>query len=306
MASDRFREFEVFVAVVDAGSLSGAARRLGCTPSAVSKLVERLETRIGARLLQRTSRAIALTAEGRAFHRAAAHALEAVNEAESLMLDATAPAEGNLRVHTTLNFAQHQLAPILPDFLARYPRLRLEFLMSSDPVDLIQADIDVSIQVGPVQNPNLVAKRIGVARWIVCAAPVYLQAHGTPRTPGDLQHHTCLNFLPHMPNGSWPMRQADGTAPIRPAGPIASNSDNFLRVLACQGLGIARLNDFHIAQDVLEGRLVALLADCQLNEPEPIYAVFQSRRNLSVRVKVFLSFLENRLAQRLQGKPERA
>lgn len=185
MASDRFREFEVFVAVVDAGSLSGAARRLGCTPSAVSKLIERLEGRIGARLLQRSSRAISLTVEGRAFHRAAAHALEAVNEAESLMLDATAPASGTLKVHTTLNFAQHQLAPFLPDFLTRYPRLRLEFLMSSDPVDLIQADIDVSIQVGPVTSPNLVAKRIGTARWVVCAAPSYLQRHGVPRKPGE-------------------------------------------------------------------------------------------------------------------------
>ena len=298
MASDRFREFEVFVAVVDAGSLSGAARRLGCTPSAVSKLMERLESRIGARLLQRTSRAISLTAEGRTFHRAAAHALEAVNEAESLMLDAAAPASGTLKVHTTLNFAQHQLAPILPDFLSRHPRVRIEFLLSSDPVDLIQADIDISIQVGQVTNPSLVAKRIGTARWVVCAAPSYLQSHGVPRKPGDLSGHACLNFLPHMARSSWPMRLPTGEPPLQPVGALASNSDNFLRVLACQGLGIARLSDFHIAQDVEDGRLVALLDDHQLGEPEPIYAVFQSRRNLSLRVKVFLNFLESRIGQK--------
>ena len=298
MASDRFREFEVFVAVVDAGSLSGAARRLGCTPSAVSKLMERLESRIGARLLQRTSRAISLTAEGRTFHRAAAHALEAVNEAESLMLDAAAPASGTLKVHTTLNFAQHQLAPILPDFLSRHPRVRIEFLLSSDPVDLIQADIDISIQVGQVTNPSLVAKRIGTARWVVCAAPSYLQSHGVPRKPGDLSGHACLNFLPHMARSSWPMRLPTGEPPLQPVGALASNSDNFLRVLACQGLGIARLSDFHIAQDVEDGRLVALLDDHQVGEPEPIYAVFQSRRNLSLRVKVFLNFLESRIGQK--------
>ena len=298
MASDRFREFEVFVAVVDAGSLSGAARRLGCTPSAVSKLMERLESRIGARLLQRTSRAISLTAEGRTFHRAAAHALEAVNEAESLMLDAAAPASGTLKVHTTLNFAQHQLAPILPDFLSRHPRVRIEFLLSSDPVDLIQADIDISIQVGQVTNPSLVAKRIGTARWVVCAAPSYLQSHGVPRKPGDLSGHACLNFLPHMARSSWPMRLPTGEPPLQPVGALASNSDNFLRVLACQGLGIARLSDFHIAQDVEDGRLVALLDDHQLGEPEPIYAVFQSRRNLSLRVKVFQNFLESRIGQK--------
>lgn len=302
MVSDKFREFEVFVAVVDAGSLSGAARRLGYTPSAVSKLIERLESRIGARLLQRSSRAMSLTAEGRAFHHAAAHALEAVNEAESLMLDATAPASGTLKVHTTLNFAQHQLAASLPDFLTRHPRLRLEFLLSSDPVDLIQADIDISIQVGPVTNPNLVAKRIGTTRWVVCAAPSYLQRHGVPRKPGDLAKHECLNFLPHMHRSSWPMRQPDGDVPLQPSGTLASNSDNFLRALACQGLGIARLNDFHIAQDVHDGRLVALLTDYQLDEPEPIYAVFQSRRNLSLRVKVFLQFLEQRLSQKLSDR----
>lgn len=296
MASDRFREFEVFVAVVDAGSLSGAARRLGCTPSAVSKLIERLEGRIGARLLQRTSRAIALTAEGRAFHQAAAHALEAVNEAESLMLDATAPAEGTLKVHTTLYFAQHQLAPILPDFLTRHPKLRIEFLMSSDSVDMLQADIDVSIHVGPVTNLSLVARRIGTAKWVVCAAPSYLQRFGVPRRPEDLQRHSCLNFLNHMPRSSWAMRGVPGNLSLRPASLIASNSDSFLRVLACQGLGIARLNDFQIAQDLRDGSLVALLPDFHLSEPEPIYAVLQSRRNLSVRVKVFLKFLESRFA----------
>jgi DNA-binding transcriptional LysR family regulator len=300
MPSDRFREFEVFVAVVEAGSLSGAARRLGCTPSAVSKLIERLEGRIGARLLQRTSRAIALTAEGRSFHRAAAHALEAVNEAESVMLDASAPAEGTLRVHTSLYFAQHQLAPLLPEFLARHPRLRIEFLMSSEPVDLIQANIDVSIQVGQVTSPNLIAKRIGTARWVVCAAPAYLQRHGFPRRHEDLQHHACLNFLPHMPRSAWPMHNA---AAVQPAGWLASNSDSFLRVLACQGLGIARLSDFQVAQDLHAGRLVALLTQQLASDPEPIYAVLQSRRNLSVRVKVFMRFLESRLSQRLAAGP---
>ena len=188
------------------------------------------------------------------------------------------------------------MASLLPEFLTRHPLVRLEFFLSSDPVDLIQADIDVSIQVGPVSNPSLVAKRIGTARWVVCAAPSYLQRHGTPRTPDDLQQHNCLNFLPHMHRSTWPMRlDGDGAQP-QISGNIASNSDNFLRVLACQGMGIARLSDFHIGQDLHEGRLVRLLSEYQLDEPEPVYAVFQSRRNLSLRVKVFLKFLENRLS----------
>jgi DNA-binding transcriptional LysR family regulator len=302
MASDRFREFEVFVCVIDTGSFSAAARRLDCTPSAVSKLIDRLEARIGMRLLQRTSRALTLTVEGRAFQRAAVHALEAVSEAESLMLDVTAPAAGTLKVHTTLNFAHHQLAPILPEFLTRHPLVRLEFFLHSDPVDLIQADIDLSIQLGVVTNPNLVAKRIATTHWVVCAAPSYLKRHGTPRSPDDLQNHNCLNFLPNMQRSMWPMRIDEASGPPQIAGNIAANSDNFLRVLACRGMGIARLADFHIGQDLHEGRLVALLSEYQRDEPEPIYAVFQSRRNLSLRVKVFLKFLESKLPRVIPGK----
>ena len=305
MTSDRFREFEVFVSVVDAGSFSGAARRLGCTPSAVSKMIDHLERRMGTRLLQRSSRALALTVEGRTFQQAAVHALEAVSEAESLMLDAAAaaPAAGTLRVHTSLNFAQHKLAPVLPEFMARHPLVRMEFLLHSDPVDLIRADIDVSIQVGPVLNQNLVAKRIGTTRGVVCAAPSYLQRHGAPSTPDELKDHNCLNFLPHMPNSMWPMRRNGESVHPQLAGNIASNSDNFLRVLACQGIGIVKLADFHVGQDLYDGRLVAILSEFQLDETEPIYAVFQSRRNLSLRVKVFLKFLENRLSQKLPGRP---
>lgn len=299
MASDRFREFEVFVCVIDAGSFSAAARRLDCTPSAVSKLIDRLEARIGTRLIQRTSRALALTAEGRTFQQAAVHALEAVSEAESLMLNVAAPATGILKVHTSLNFAQHQLAPILPVFMARHPLIRLEFLLHSDPVDLIQADIDVSIQVGPVSNPNLVAKRIGTTRWVVCAAPSYLQRHGVPHTPDALASHNCLNFLPHTHRSTWPMRFDNGTAQPQPSGNISSNSDNFLRVLACQGIGIARLAEFHVGQDLHDGRLVSILSEYQPDDSEPIFAVFQSRRNLSLRVKVFLNFLENSLSHKL-------
>jgi len=300
MASDRFREFEVFACVIDAGSFSEAARRLGCTPSAVSKLIDRLEGRIGMRLLQRTSRALSLTAEGKTFQQAAVHALEAVTEAESLMLDAAAaaPAAGTLKLHTTLKFAQHKLAPLLPEFLIRHPLVRLEFFLSGEPMDLIRSDIDVSIWVGPVANPNLVAKRIGTARWVVCASPSYLQRQGTPRTPDDLQQHNCLNFIP-VDRSVWPMRRDGETAQLQISGNVASNSDNFLRVLACQGMGIVRLSDFHIGQDLIEGRLIRLLSEYQLDQPEPIFAVFQSRRHLSLRVKVFLKFLENKLSPRL-------
>lgn len=303
MSADRFREFETYVCVVESGSFSAASRKLGCTPSAVSKLIERMENRLGVRLLQRTSRSLALTQEGRNFHRSAVRVLETISDAESTLVDASAPATGLLRVHTTLNFAQHQLAPVLPEFLARHPQLRIEFLLNSEPIDLVNADIDLSLQVGPVDNPSLIARRIATTRWLLCAAPQYLRTAGTPLVPQDLLQHNCLNFLPQTYRSVWPLRAgsgetAAGQVPTRyeAVGNVASNSDNFLRVLACQGMGIARLAAFHIGQDLREGRLCTVLSDCLPEQAEPVFAVYQSRRNLSSRVKVFLRFLEERLA----------
>jgi DNA-binding transcriptional LysR family regulator len=303
MSADRFREFETYVCVVETGSFSAASRKLGCTPSAVSKLIERMENRLSVRLLQRTSRKLSLTQEGRNLHRSAIRVLEAINDAESSLLEIDAPATGLLRVHTTLNFAQTQLAPLLPTFLAENPGLRVEFLLNSEAVDLVDADIDVSLQVGPVANPSLIARRIATTRWLLCAAPAYLDAHGMPTRPEDLLQHNCLNFLPQTYRSVWPLRKdaADGEADATPSryeaiGNVASNSDNFLRVLALQGMGIARLAAFHIAQDLRDGVLHPVLGDCLPDQPEPVFAVYSSRRNLSSRVKVFLKFFEERMA----------
>ncbi|MDM0116311.1 LysR family transcriptional regulator [Variovorax sp. J22R133] len=308
MSADRFREFETFVAVVESGSFSAASRKLGCTPSAVSKLIERMENRLGVRLLQRTSRSLSLTQEGRNLHRSAIRVLEAISDAESTLSEVNAPATGLLRVHTTLNFAQTQLAPVLPGFLALHPQLRIEFILNSEPIDLVNADIDLSLQVGPVTNPSLIARRIATTRWLLCAAPEYLKTAGVPRVPEDLLDHNCLNFLPQTYRSVWPLRTDEGeqgsSAPTRyeAVGNVASNSDNFLRVLACQGMGIARLAAFHISQDLKDGRLLTVLGGSIPDLPEPVFAVYQSRRNLSSRVKVFLKFLEERLAESMDWR----
>jgi DNA-binding transcriptional LysR family regulator len=302
MSADRFREFETFVCVVETGSFSAASRKLGCTPSAVSKLIDRMENRLAVRLLQRTSRKLTLTQDGRQLHLSAVRILEAVNEAESTLLSGDSPATGLLRVHTTLNFAQTQLAPLLPAFLKEHPKLRIEFLLNSEPIDLVSADIDVSLQVGPIANPALIARRIATTNWLLCASPEYLKTAGAPIVPSDLLKHNCLNFLPQTYRSVWPLLEtehaADGKSlKVEVSGNVASNSDNFLRVLACQGMGIARLAAFHVAQDLRDGHLTQLLAEYEPIQPEPVFAVYLSRRNLSARVKIFLAFLERSLAK---------
>jgi DNA-binding transcriptional LysR family regulator len=299
MPSDRFRELEVFSSVVDTGSFTAAARQLDCTPSAVSKQIDRLEARMGSRLIQRTTRSLALTQEGRAFHEAARNVLEALDDAESVLSDAGAQVRGTIRIHTTLAFCEQQLAPDLPDFLQRHALIRLEFLLTSDAVDLVEEDIDVSIQVAPVSHGAQVSKRIGTSRWVICASPSYLQRHGTPQTPEDLAQHNCLNFLTQSRRSRWPLGTAGQPVEVKVGGQVASNSDNFLRVLACQGMGIARLADFHVARDVREGRLVPLLSEFRLDDHVPIMAMLPSNRRLSPRVKAFLKFLEQRLQKSL-------
>lgn len=294
MATDRLRELEVFLGVVEAGNFSAAARRMNCSPSNVSKLIERLEARTGARLLQRTTRSVSLTHEGKALALAARKVLDALVECETATGDASA-ARGTIRVHTTLAFSEQQLAPLLPEFLDRHPELRIEFLLNSDPVSLVTEDVDVSIQAGAALGDTRVAKRIGTTSPVLCAAPRYLQKFGTPAHPDDLARHHCLNFLPHSPRSTWHVRAGDAAVPIAVSGRIASNSDNFLRVLACQGLGIARLADFHVARDLREGRLLPLLESFRLDEPIPILAVLPSNRHMTARLRLFLRFLEQRL-----------
>ena len=294
MATDRLRELEVFLGVVEAGNFSAAARRMNCSPSAVSKLIERLEARTGARLLQRTTRSVSLTQEGKALALAARKVLDALVDCETATGDAAA-ARGTIRVHTTLTFAEQQLAPLLPEFLERHPELRIEFLLNSDPVSLVTEDVDVSIQAGAALEDTRVVKRIGTTGPVLCAAPRYVQKFGTPLHPDDLARHHCLNFLPQSPRSTWQLGVGDEAVPMVVNGRITSNSEHVLRVLACQGLGIARLADFHVARDLREGRLVALLEAFRLDEPSPILAVLPSNRHMTARLRLFLRFLEQRL-----------
>jgi len=296
VASDRLRELEVFLGVVEAGNFSAAARRMHCSPSAVSKLIERLEARTGARLLQRTTRSVSLTHEGKALALAARKVLDALVECETATGDASA-ARGTIRVHTTLTFSEQQLAPLLPEFLERHPELRIEFLLTSEPASLVTEDVDVSIQAGAALEATRVVKRIGTTVPVLCAAPRYLQKFGTPVHPDDLARHHCLNFLPRSPRSIWHVRAGDAAVPLAVNGRIASNSEHFLRDLACQGLGIARLADFHVARDLREGRLLPLLESFRLDEPTPILAVLPSNRHMTARLRLFLRFLEQRLGQ---------
>lgn len=293
--NDRIRELAFFLRVSEEASFSAAARSLDLDPSTISKVIQRLENRLGVRLFHRTSRVLQLTQEGEQFLAAAQKVMLALEEAEESIGTAATEATGVLRVSSTPAFARQRLAPLMPEFLQAHPALRIEFVLAATPPDIFEQQIDVSFQSGNIPDSTLVARRITVARWRLCAAPTYLQSAGTPLAPDDLAQHRCLNFLPGSYRSRWPMLHDGKIETIEPKALLAANNGDMLCALAVAGLGLARLADYHIATELQTGQLVTLLDAYELDR-EPIYAVYASKRHLSGRVRVFLDFVGEKLA----------
>jgi DNA-binding transcriptional LysR family regulator len=289
---NRYGEMLVFVRAVADGGFSAAARSLSLTPSAVSKLVARMENRLGVLLFRRSHRTVALTPEGEAFYAAALRAIEAVEETDAAVLAGSATHD-TLRIRSMPTFAASQLAPLIPAFRRLHPSLRLEVQLKIEPGNLLDGGMDVAIHVGQLADSSLVAHRFASTRWIICAAPAYLAVHGTPRGPADLTHHECLNFIPSMSASIWTVKGAGrASRRVKISSTIVTNQGQMLLELARAGVGIVRLAEFHVVGDLIAGRLVELFPDQQSVEEDPIYAIYHGKRHLSPRIRVFLDFLD--------------
>jgi DNA-binding transcriptional LysR family regulator len=289
---NRSGEIEVFVRVVEAGSFSAAARALRMTPSAVSKLIARLEARLGARLISRSTRRLQLTPEGAAFHDSGTRILADLDAAEREAAAGAAP-RGRLRVNSYVPFGQHRLMPLLPLFLERYPEIAVEAVLTDSVIDLMEERADVAIRAGPLRESRLVARKLGQSPMAVVAAPAYLEARGTPRTPADLTSHNMLafGFVRHI--DGLPFIGADGAAIVVPIAGNATVSDGeAMRLAALAGAGIARLARWHVEPDIAAGRLVPLLEAFNPGDVEPTHAVYVGHgKHLPARVRAFLDFL---------------
>ncbi|MCC7310781.1 MAG: LysR family transcriptional regulator, partial [Sulfuritalea sp.] len=199
-----------FVRAVETGGFSAAARDLGLTPSALSKLVTRLEDRLGARLLQRTTRRLQLTAEGEAFYARARPILRALDDAEAEVAQAGVSPRGLLRLHCGSAFGMHQLAPAIPRFQESHPAVELDITISDQPLGAMEEGVDLAIRIGPLDESSMVARRICNLERVICASPTYLDRHGTPRTPDDLQQHNCLWITSLPALRRWPFDTDDG------------------------------------------------------------------------------------------------
>ncbi|WP_454752794.1 LysR family transcriptional regulator [Cupriavidus necator] len=294
---DKYSELVAFLHSARSRSFSAAARNLDITPSAVSKLVARLETRLGVRLFVRQGRTVALTEEGQSYLPSAEMVVEAMANADAHGEALGEALNGKVRVHTMLTFARHQIVPWLPAFLKSYPGLSVEFHIAPQYEDAFDKGVDVAIHSGALPSSSRVARKIAASRWIVCASPEYLARHGRPRTPADLQQHTCVGFSFVSEWNVWPFRSADGTTyGVRPASVVDTTQGEIARDLALDGFGIVRLAEFHIGEDLRAGRLMPVLEAYQDPAKEPLYLVYPNRKHLSPRVKVFCDYLTERLA----------
>ena len=289
---NRSGEMDVFTRVVELGGFSTAARAFQMTPSAVSKLVARLEARLGVRLINRSTRKLQLTPEGTAFYERAVRILDEIAAAEREAAVGATPS-GLLRVNTSVPFGLHRLLPLLPDFAKRYPDIKVDVTLTDLVVDLLEQRADVAIRVGNMRESRLLARKLGESQMVIVGSAAYVEERGMPKTPDDLAEHNLLDFSFGKWKSGWPFLMPDGaTMTVMPSGnTLVSDGEAMHRILLA-GMGLGRLARFHVEADIAAGRLVPVLDDFNPGDIEPIHAVFVGHGGqLPARVRAFLDYL---------------
>ncbi|WP_292045616.1 LysR family transcriptional regulator [Massilia sp. UBA6681] len=288
-----------FAAVIDTGSFSKAAERLGQTPSGVSRTISRLEDHLGMTLMHRTTRRLQLTEEGGWLLGRARSLLADLANTELEAAARRSQPSGLVRVNAATPALDHLLAPLLPAFLDQYPLVQLELVSGETYVDLIEERADLAIRIGALPDSTLNARRLGSSRLRVLAAPTYLDKHGTPASVDALKEHRTLGFTAPALLNTWPLRHAGGEGwTVAPS--VAASSGETVRHLALAGAGVASLSDFLTRADVAAGRLVPVLEGASLPWTQPVWAVFYKQGSLAPRVAALVDFLARRLEEVLE------
>ncbi|MBJ6763573.1 LysR family transcriptional regulator [Myxococcaceae bacterium JPH2] len=291
-------ELLIFARVVQTGSFTAAARGLRMPKSTVSRKLSELEERIGAQLLQRTTRKLHLTEVGRAYYE---HCERVVAEAEAAELAVTrmqAGPQGLLRVTTPLTFSF--IAPLVQTFLKRYPDVQLELLCTDRAVDLMEEGFDLAVRAGKLADSSLMARRLGDIERVAVASPEYLKARGTPRTPADLTKHDCLIFGTTLEGNVWTLHAGGRSVDVKVSGRLVVNEPDMLRAVTMAGAGIALLPSLHSAEDLTSGRLQRVLPDWS-SAGAPVHAVYPPTRHHVPKVMAFVEFLREQWPERQES-----
>ncbi len=287
----KFEEMQAFVKTVETASLSEAARELNVSPSAISKQIKNLENRLGARLIQRTTRTLALTEPGKSFYEQSVAIITQVDRAETGVHELQDEPQGTLRISASADFSRLHLSSAIANFAKQYPGLRLEWNFTDRTIDLITENYDVAIRIGALPDSTMIAHKLSPCRHVVCASPQYLKDNGSPAVPDELREHECIGYEYRMDTRlGWHFEVDKRPQTVHVNGRLRTNTGWMIRELMLAHLGIGLVPTFMVADDLRAGKLVALL-DNYLRADTAIYVVYMSRAHLSAKVRVFIDFL---------------
>lgn len=300
------RAAQLFVNVVQGGSMSSAGRQFGLSPASVSRHIGALEETVGGRLLNRTSRKLTLTEAGELYYREVEQILHQIAEANQRVAILQSGPRGVLRVHSRMLVGQLHIVPALPDFLAAYPEIRMDLLLSNDPIDLVAQNVDVDIRVGKMVDSALVARKLASAERIVCATPGYLSGRPEVTKPADVQLHNCLIYRRNLAQPRWRFVCPDGhNEEIPVTSNFAVNNGLALLTAVRAGFGLALMPDWAIREDLAAGRLKRVLPGYLASHMQEfdngIYAVFQPSRQRSAKLRAFLDYMADHFKRKAAG-----
>ena len=291
----RVVDLEIFVEVVDQGSFTHAADRLGVSKSFVSKQISALEDHLGVRLLNRTTRKIATTDAGLAFYERARRILDDIDEAERAVMQLNTAPRGTLKISAPMTFGLQYLTPIATQFMCENDELTIDVDFSDRQVDVIDEGFDLAIRIGNLADSSFIAKKIADIRLVVCASPEYLERFGRPQKPADLASHKCMHYAYQASPNTWRFESEEGeVVHVAVEGRFRANNGVALQEAARRGLGICILPDFIANEDLKRGTLVEVLSEW-MPENRAIWALYPHNRHLSAKVRLFIDYLADQL-----------
>ncbi len=285
----------IFVMVVQNGSLSSAGRVIGMSPASISRYINALEDSIGSRLLNRSSRKLTLTEAGQIYFKYTERVLHDLDEARGLISEIQGSPRGTLRVHSRLLVGTQKIVPALPEFMRRYPDIKIDLMMSNSVIDLIEQNIDIDIRIGELPDSTLIARKLLGSERVLCASPAYLQTAPPLTVPSELARHRCLTYRLNLGSAEWSFTGSGGVVTlVEVNGSFQTDFGPTLRELALAGAGIALMPLWSVSEDIKSGNLLPLLKDYRVNIGQfdyAVYAVYQQTRYMSSKVRIFIDFL---------------
>jgi DNA-binding transcriptional LysR family regulator len=296
---DKLRAMEALVQIVERGSLTAAAEALGTSPPSIVRTLAALERALGARLLNRTTRRIALTDEGRAYYERARRILGDVADVEAAVSMKQGTPRGRLAIGSSVMFGRLFLAPLVSEFLARHPEVRIELLMLDRVVNLVEDGLDASVRIGALADSSLVAIEVGRTRRVVCASPQFHKRHGAAQAPSELARHPCIRFT-GLASGEWEFRAGSKSVRVRAEGPIATNQIDAAIDACVRGLGYGMFFCYQVNALVRAGRLRYVLQAYE-PEPVPVSLIYPQARLVSARLRAFIDWIVPRLREAISN-----